>query len=153
MPLSTKQMEYLALAWQCFDTEPKQIDYNKFATVACLASANSARELMRVTKNKLRAEYGALGADVRGSNAGKKTPSKSASGGGAKKNSASAASEAGTPTPTPMSTSKTAGRKRAARNEDPSQEIVFEESPGKKWKGLVKQERECDGEGSDDGWQ
>lgn len=23
MPLSTKQMEYLALAWQCFETEPK----------------------------------------------------------------------------------------------------------------------------------
>jgi hypothetical protein len=23
MPLTQKQMEYLALAWQCFDTEPK----------------------------------------------------------------------------------------------------------------------------------
>lgn len=77
MPLSNKQMEYLALAWQCFETEPKvsqdlevyktisscailQIDYEKFKTVAGLASANSARELMRVTKKKLKEEYGAL---------------------------------------------------------------------------------------------
>ncbi|KAF2166346.1 hypothetical protein M409DRAFT_23538 [Zasmidium cellare ATCC 36951] len=59
MPLSQKQMEYLALAWQCFETEPK-IDYAKFATVANLASVNSARELMRVTKKKLKEEYGAL---------------------------------------------------------------------------------------------
>jgi len=41
--------------WQCFDSEPK-IDYAKFATVAGLASAASARELMRVTKNKLKVE-------------------------------------------------------------------------------------------------
>ncbi|CAK3964433.1 Hypothetical predicted protein [Lecanosticta acicola] len=59
MPLSTKQMEYLALAWQCFDSEPK-IDYEKFRTIANLASAASARELMRVTKKKLKEEYGAL---------------------------------------------------------------------------------------------
>ncbi|GAB7331827.1 hypothetical protein MBLNU13_g03780t1 [Cladosporium sp. NU13] len=56
MPLSAKQMEYLALAWQCFESEPK-IDYNKFATVARLKTPASARELMRVTKNKLRDEY------------------------------------------------------------------------------------------------
>ncbi|GAB1736254.1 hypothetical protein NU219Hw_g6927t1 [Hortaea werneckii] len=61
MPLSQKQMEYLALAWQCFETEPK-IDYNKFYHIAGLASANSARELMRVTKKKLKEEYGALAA-------------------------------------------------------------------------------------------
>lgn len=35
-----------------------QIDYEKFKTVAGLASAASARELMRVTKNKLKEEYG-----------------------------------------------------------------------------------------------
>lgn len=67
MPLTAKQMEYLAIAWQCFDVEPKvhflkhfwssahadslpQIDYEKFKNVAGLASAASARELMRVTK-------------------------------------------------------------------------------------------------------
>jgi hypothetical protein len=33
-----------------------QVDYNKFATVAGLKTAASARELMRVTKNKLRDE-------------------------------------------------------------------------------------------------
>lgn len=33
-----------------------QIDYSKFASVANLASANSARELMRVTKKKLKEE-------------------------------------------------------------------------------------------------
>jgi hypothetical protein len=33
-----------------------QIDYNKFATVAGLKTPASARELMRVTKNKLRDE-------------------------------------------------------------------------------------------------
>ncbi|KAK3677207.1 hypothetical protein LTR78_002745 [Recurvomyces mirabilis] len=76
MPLSNKQMEYLALAWQTFDIEPK-IDYTKFAQIAGLASAASARELMRVTKNKLKDEYGALSGSVKAAN------SKNASGGGA----------------------------------------------------------------------
>lgn len=95
-----------AQAWQCFETEPKvthpplhpfspsrpslltshsrrQIDYEKFKNVAGLASAHSARELMRVTKNKLKSEYGALGADLKAANSGtntptKKTPSKAA---------------------------------------------------------------------------
>ncbi|KAK5721530.1 hypothetical protein LTR15_006119 [Elasticomyces elasticus] len=85
MPLSSKQMEYLALAWQCFETEPK-INYAKFAEVAGLASANSARELMRVAKNKLKNEYGMLSAgmvnanaaNAGGSPAKKATPSKRA---------------------------------------------------------------------------
>ncbi|CAK1359369.1 hypothetical protein CB0940_05589 [Cercospora beticola] len=79
MPLSTKQMEYLALAWQCFETEPK-IDYEKFKTVAGLASAASARELMRVTKKKLKEEYGALSGSMTAANGntvgGGVTPSK-----------------------------------------------------------------------------
>lgn len=71
MPLSTKQMEYLALAWQCFDAEPK-IDYEKFKDIAGLASAASAREIMRMTKKKLKEEYGALsgGAGVKTANGG-----------------------------------------------------------------------------------
>ncbi|KAI5361242.1 hypothetical protein Slin15195_G123550 [Septoria linicola] len=68
MPLSQKQMEYLALAWQCFDAEPK-IDYDRFKEVAGLASAASARELMRVTKKKLKEEYGALSGGMKGVNA------------------------------------------------------------------------------------
>ncbi|EMD00074.1 hypothetical protein BAUCODRAFT_364398 [Baudoinia panamericana UAMH 10762] len=81
MPLSQKQMEYLGLAWQCFDNEPK-IDYEKFYRIAGLASANSARELMRVTKKKLKEEYGALSGSVQnasGANGGtpkRATPAK-----------------------------------------------------------------------------
>ncbi|KAF7191563.1 hypothetical protein HII31_07065 [Pseudocercospora fuligena] len=75
MPLSEKQMKYLALAWQCFDTEPK-IDYEKFAQVAGLKSSASARELMRVTKNKLKEEYGALSGEVKSNNT---TPAKKVS--------------------------------------------------------------------------
>ncbi|KAK1074779.1 hypothetical protein LTR33_009673, partial [Friedmanniomyces endolithicus] len=59
MPLTTKQMEYLALAWQCFESEPK-INYTKFAEVAGLKNARSAAELMRVAKNKLKTEYGSM---------------------------------------------------------------------------------------------
>lgn len=65
-------MEYLALAWQCFDAEPK-IDYEKFKDIAGLASAASAREIMRMTKKKLKEEYGALsggGAGVKTANGG-----------------------------------------------------------------------------------
>ena len=46
-----------------------QIDYDKFKTVAGLASAHSARELMRVTKNKLKSEYGALSGGMKDANA------------------------------------------------------------------------------------
>lgn len=35
-----------------------QIDYDKFHRLAGLASVASARELMRVTKKKLKEEYG-----------------------------------------------------------------------------------------------
>lgn len=69
MPLSTKQMEYLALAWQRFDAEPK-IDYEKFKDIAGLASAASAREIMRMTKKKLKEEYGALSGGLKIANGG-----------------------------------------------------------------------------------
>lgn len=39
-----------------YSRDTPQIDYNKFATVAGLKTPASARELMRVTKNKLRDE-------------------------------------------------------------------------------------------------
>lgn len=45
-----------------------QIDYEKFRQVAGLKTAHSARELMRVTKNKLKAEYGALSGGVQSAN-------------------------------------------------------------------------------------
>ncbi|QIX01095.1 hypothetical protein AMS68_006612 [Peltaster fructicola] len=77
MPLSNKQMEYLAIAWACFETEPK-IDYEKFRELANLKTANSARELMRVTKLKLKSEYGptAGGAQARSSKTASDTPAK-----------------------------------------------------------------------------
>ncbi|TKA74948.1 hypothetical protein B0A55_04943 [Friedmanniomyces simplex] len=111
MPLSTKQMEYLALAWQCFETEPK-INYTKFAQVAGLKNARSAAELMRVAKNKLKAEYGSLSTGMQTAN----TPIKNA-----------------TPTPTP---SKKRARKPAGDLEDGGEghrdEDDQEESPTKK---------------------
>jgi len=68
-----------------------QIDYTKFASVAGLKSPASARELMRVTKKKLREEYGALAGKTKASNGadeGSKTPQKATpagKNGGAKK--------------------------------------------------------------------
>lgn len=168
MPLSQKQMEYLALAWQCFESEPKvsnthslapvshpfpyrvhkqtdqpkQIDYNKFYQVAGLASANSARELMRVTKNKLKTEYGALSGSVQSSNnAG--TPSKKGGANGTK-------SASGTPGATLGPSGKKRGRKGVSAAEGTVHGEVeddAEESPTKKGrKGsvtpAVKMERE-----------
>ncbi|KAH9825853.1 hypothetical protein Tdes44962_MAKER03927 [Teratosphaeria destructans] len=142
MPLSQKQMEYLALAWQCFDSEPK-IDYTKFASVANLASANSARELMRVTKKKLKEEYGALSGTVSAAN---DTPKKS--GGG---------SNAGAPTPTTNGgTGKKRGRKSKAVGEervagrDDDDDDGEDGSPSKKTKASpVKKEVVVDAFGED----
>lgn len=56
---------------------PKQIDYTKFAQVAGLKTPASARELMRVTKNKLKDEYGALSSGMQSTNGGTNgTPAK-----------------------------------------------------------------------------
>ncbi|PVI02335.1 hypothetical protein DM02DRAFT_670625 [Periconia macrospinosa] len=49
MSLSSREMEVLALAWQCMDTEPK-IDFEKLATLAGYGSRNSAS----VTFNNIR---------------------------------------------------------------------------------------------------
>ncbi|KAK3115591.1 hypothetical protein LTR53_004897 [Teratosphaeriaceae sp. CCFEE 6253] len=107
MPLSTKQMEYLALAWQCFETEPK-IDYAKFATVAGLKNARSAAELMRVAKNKLRSEHGALSAGTVGANAATtSTPNGTGTPKAAAVNGRAGSSVGETPTP--------AGKKRARK--------------------------------------
>ncbi|GAB7361332.1 hypothetical protein MBLNU230_g1388t1 [Neophaeotheca triangularis] len=107
MPLSSRQMEYLALAWQCFETEPK-VDYDKFREVAGLSSAASARELMRVTKNKLKTEYGALGNSVRASKTPTATPVKNGNGAGVGTPGGSGKGAVGKS----GGTSVTAGRKR-----------------------------------------
>ncbi|KAH0152012.1 hypothetical protein KCU67_g10008, partial [Aureobasidium melanogenum] len=52
LPLSDTQNRYLALAWLCVDVEPK-IDYEKFSQLTGSKTANSAREMLRVTKKKL----------------------------------------------------------------------------------------------------
>ncbi|KAI7304181.1 hypothetical protein KC315_g15294 [Hortaea werneckii] len=169
MPLSQKQMEYLALAWQCFETEPKsqtlehtkltialqlgmefsQIDYNKFYQIAHLASANSARELMRVTKKKLKEEYGALAATTSGdppgtprSSTNTNTPKKAGKATGRNGGLSSAAG-------TPSAAGKKRGRKpkgfEGRGGEDVDDEEEEEEgSPLKKGKmgGLVEVKRE-----------
>ncbi|KAJ9628881.1 hypothetical protein H2203_002786 [Taxawa tesnikishii (nom. ined.)] len=50
--LSQAQLRYLALAWQCFESEPK-INYDRFASLIGSKSAASAREMLRQTKKKL----------------------------------------------------------------------------------------------------
>ncbi|KAI7219185.1 hypothetical protein KC333_g3103 [Hortaea werneckii] len=169
MPLSQKQMEYLALAWQCFETEPKkwfqksihstnnrsptrdelsQIDYNKFYQIAHLASANSARELMRVTKKKLKEEYGALAAtsgDAPGTpRSTNNTPRKAGKASG--RNGGVSGSSA---TGTPSAAGKKRGRKpkgfeTGGGGEDVDDEEEEEGSPLKKGKmgGLVEVKRE-----------
>ncbi|KAK0289039.1 hypothetical protein LTR35_000414 [Friedmanniomyces endolithicus] len=91
MPMTTKQMEYLALAWQCFETEPK-IDHTKFAQVAGLKNARSAAELMRVAKNKLKAEYGSMSTGMQTANTPTRNAAKPVTG---KKRARKAAGEAG----------------------------------------------------------
>ncbi|KAI7158154.1 hypothetical protein KC349_g5068 [Hortaea werneckii] len=147
MPLSQKQMEYLALAWQCFETEPK-IDYNKFYQIAHLASANSARELMRVTKKKLKEEYGALAAtsgDPPGTprSTNTNTPKK------AGKASGRNGGVSGSATGTPSAAGKKRGRKPKGyegngEDVDDEEEEEEEGSPLKKGKmgGLVEVKRE-----------
>ncbi|KAK0250052.1 hypothetical protein B0A54_01824 [Friedmanniomyces endolithicus] len=88
MPLTTKQMEYLALAWQCFESEPK-VNYTKFAEVAGPKNARSAAELMRVAKNKLKAEYGSMSTGMQTTN----TPTKNATPVNGKKRARKAAGE------------------------------------------------------------
>jgi hypothetical protein len=119
-----------------------QIDYDKFHKLAGLASANSAKELMRVTKNKLKEEYGTLGT----AEGGIKTPSKGA---GTPTKAAGSAKKA---TTTPGSRKRGAGKKTRGEAGDGDDggddEERMGESPTKKTK--VKKERDAgeeDGEG------
>jgi hypothetical protein len=107
-------------------TTKSQIDYEKFKTVAGLSSAASARELMRVTKNKLKSEYGALGAGLQAANASTNSPAKT------------------TPRKATPKKGVTPGSKRGqkAREEVDDDE---ESSPTKKLK--VKEDGEGEGEG------
>lgn len=111
-------------------TNLAQIDYDKFHKLAGLASVHSARELMRVTKNKLKSEYGALGADLQAANSGTNTPSKtqSKSASGTPRKSASA---------TPAKRKRSAGKKAREEVEDDSEGDVDGQSSIKK----VKKER------------
>ncbi|KAF1982547.1 hypothetical protein K402DRAFT_457233 [Aulographum hederae CBS 113979] len=53
IPLSEKEMRLLALAWQCFDIQPK-VDYNKLAALAGYTSGSASVMLGRI-KRKLAA--------------------------------------------------------------------------------------------------
>ena len=135
----------VTLTHMASSTNTPQINYDKFHKLAGLSSVASARELMRVTKNKLKSEYGALGADLQAANAGLKTPSKSASGTPTK----------GTPGKgaTPGGRKRGAGKKARAEAEDDSEgDAVAGESPTKKVKrecAAAEKGGEVDGEGSD----
>ncbi|RMY44482.1 hypothetical protein D0863_16209, partial [Hortaea werneckii] len=126
-----------------------QIDYNKFYQIAHLASANSARELMRVTKKKLKEEYGALAAtsgDAPGTPRSTNTNTPKKAGKAMGRNGGMSESATGTPS--------AAGKKRGRKpkgfetgrgGEDVDDEEEGEEgSPLKKGKmgGLVEVKRE-----------
>ena len=135
-------------------TNIPQIDYDRFHKLAGLASVASARELMRVTKNKLKSEYGALGADLQAANAGIKTPSKSASATPTKGSPTKAATpgKKTASSATPASRKRGAGKKSHAEVEDDSEADGEGESPTKKVKKECDAEEkggEADGEGSD----
>lgn len=93
---------------QLIPLPPRQVDYDKFREVAGLSSAASARELMRVTKNKLKTEYGALGNSVRASKTPTATPVKNGNGAGVGTPGGSGKGSVGKS----GGTSVTAGRKR-----------------------------------------
>lgn len=162
MPLSQKQMEYLALvslftsltstssdrdvqAWQCFETEPK-IDYAKFHRLAGLASEHSARELMRVTKNKLKTEYGALGAGLQAANANGSVPSTPAKATPAKGRN-KGATPAGTPAKTPGSTGGKRGGKKSRAEMMEDDDEVLEEPKAKKVN--AEQGQRCEAAGAE----
>lgn len=131
-------------------TEFSQIDYNKFYQIAHLASANSARELMRVTKKKLKEEYGALAAATSGDAPGTPRSTNTNTPKKAGKASGRNGGMSGSATGTPSAAGKKRGRKpkgfEAGRGgEDVDDEEEGEEgSPLKKGKmgGLVEVKRE-----------
>ncbi|RMX76702.1 hypothetical protein D0869_10484 [Hortaea werneckii] len=160
MPLSQKQMEQAQTTLEhtkLTTTAPtrdelSQIDYNKFYQIAHLASANSARELMRVTKKKLKEEYGALAAASSSGDhsAGPGTPRSTntntpkKAGKGTDRNGGSASA-----TGTPSAAGKKRGRKPKGFEGRGGQDVDDEEeeeegSPLKKGKmgGLVEVKRE-----------
>ncbi|SMR63531.1 unnamed protein product [Zymoseptoria tritici ST99CH_3D1] len=103
MPLTDIDNSRLAAAFACMETEPK-IDFEKFRIITGLKSVASARECLRVTKNKLKAEYGG---DV--ANGGAVTPVKKAR-----------ATPSGTPTPKRARAAATPkGKKAKAETEAP----------------------------------
>lgn len=60
-----RQLTHSSQSKTCTNTSPlsSQINYERFATLAGSKTANSAREMLRVTKKKLYQEFGSLPAD------------------------------------------------------------------------------------------
>ncbi|KAI5204848.1 hypothetical protein E4T39_03361 [Aureobasidium subglaciale] len=71
--LTDGQNRYLALAWVCFEVEPK-IDFDKLSLVSGSKTANSAREMLRVAKKKLSENITASTGDTSGTIAPPNTP-------------------------------------------------------------------------------
>ncbi|TIA70855.1 hypothetical protein D6C76_07401 [Aureobasidium pullulans] len=124
--LTDAQNRYLALAWLCVDVEPK-IDYERFALLAGSKTANSAREMLRVTKKKLHQEYASVSTD--GTVAPPNTPAAAATKTFKKK-----------ATPKTKSTGKAkGGKKRKITNDSDEESDAGDDTPIKK-KNVVKKE-------------
>ncbi|THV97763.1 hypothetical protein D6D27_01936 [Aureobasidium pullulans] len=123
--LTNAQNRYLALAWLCVDVEPK-IDYERFAVLAGSKTANSAREMLRVTKKKLHLEYASVSTD--GTVAPPNTPA------------AATKTFKKKATPKTKSTGKAkGGKKRKITNDSDEESDAGDDTPIKK-KNVVKKE-------------
>ncbi|THY11898.1 hypothetical protein D6D01_08767 [Aureobasidium pullulans] len=123
--LTDAQNRYLALAWLCVDVEPK-IDYERFALLAGSKTANSAREMLRVTKKKLHQEYASVSTD--GTVAPPNTPA------------AAIKTFKKKATPKTKSTGKAkGGKKRKITNDSDEESDAGDDTPIKK-KNVVKKE-------------
>ncbi|THW58203.1 hypothetical protein D6D20_07415 [Aureobasidium pullulans] len=123
--LTDAQNRYLALAWLCVDVEPK-IDYERFAVLAGSKTANSAREMLRVTKKKLHLEYASVSTD--GTVAPPNTPA------------AATKTFKKKATPKTKSTGKAkGGKKRKITNDSDEESDAGDDTPIKK-KNVVKKE-------------
>ncbi|OAL56525.1 hypothetical protein IQ07DRAFT_674709 [Pyrenochaeta sp. DS3sAY3a] len=111
---SPREMEVLALAWQCMDTQPK-IDYEKLALLTGYTKGSAA-----VTFQKIKKKIGDLGASISGVPI-PATP---------KKNNAGKAA----------ATPKSGGKRAATANESPTKRA--KKTVGKKGKKVVDEDEE-----------
>ncbi|KAK4507554.1 hypothetical protein PRZ48_001289 [Zasmidium cellare] len=112
---SEREKELMALAWQCFEEEPK-IQYAKLAEMAGMTNAGSASNAWRNIKKKLTAIAAGNGdADGAGTPKAKATPKR-------KKKAADSDDAEETPAKKTKATPKKKSKKAAAEEEDDDDE-------------------------------